>query len=79
MEGFEPSTPCARGTCAAKLRYTLAKGCLTPFSKFRETVSDTVFRISMLPVGIEPNIARLKDGYPHPLDDESGAARESRE
>ena len=23
VEGFEPSTPCARGTCAAKLRYTL--------------------------------------------------------
>ena len=25
VEGFEPSTPCARGTCAAKLRYTLRK------------------------------------------------------
>ncbi len=25
MEGFEPSTPCARGTCAAKLRHTLIK------------------------------------------------------
>jgi hypothetical protein len=23
VEGFEPSTPCARGTCATKLRYTL--------------------------------------------------------
>jgi hypothetical protein len=23
VEGFEPSTPCARGTCAPKLRYTL--------------------------------------------------------
>ena len=23
VEGLEPSTPCARGTCAAKLRYTL--------------------------------------------------------
>ncbi len=23
VEGFEPSTSCARGTCATKLRYTL--------------------------------------------------------
>src|SRR4051812_16306496 len=23
VEGFEPSTPCARGTCATKLRHTL--------------------------------------------------------
>src|SRR4051812_47657643 len=23
VEGFEPSTPCARGTCATKLRYTV--------------------------------------------------------
>ena len=45
VEGFEPSTPCARGTCAAKLRYTLK-------------------RTSMLPVGIEPIIFRLKAGHP---------------
>jgi hypothetical protein len=25
VEGFEPSTPCARGTCAAKLHYTLQR------------------------------------------------------
>jgi hypothetical protein len=24
VEGFEPSTPCARGTCAARLRHTLS-------------------------------------------------------
>ena len=29
VEGFEPSTPCARGTCAAKLRHTLNK---TPYA-----------------------------------------------
>ena len=44
VEGFEPSTPCARGKCAAKLRYTLEK--------------------LMLPVGIEPDIFRLKAGHP---------------
>jgi hypothetical protein len=51
VEGFEHSTACARGTCVAKLRYTLKK--------------------SMLPVGIEPNILRLKAGHPEPLDDGS--------
>jgi hypothetical protein len=42
VEGFEPSTPCARGTCAAKLRHTL----------------------KTLPVGIEPDIVRMKAGHP---------------
>ena len=95
VEGFEPSTPCARGTCAAKLRYTLMlvhgpwsvvrrRNCAPSDSPIDSDVSDengydgprtTDHRPRPLPVGLEPDTARLKGGYPGRLDDRSQCSR----
>ena len=77
VEGFEPSTPCARGTCAAKLRHTLVKNgeCRLPTADCRMKRSAWLLIHSafgnrpsafttLLPEGIEPIILRMKAGHP---------------
>ena len=53
VAGFEPATSCIRGTCSAKLSYTLVRSCK---SKIRNPF--------MLPGGVEPRILRMKTGHP---------------
>ena len=83
VEGFEPSTPCARGTCATKLRHTVNNSpnkhsrrdsnSRSPTENRKSCRLDDGSKFVSAPGGNRTRIPWLRTRSPEPLADESNS------